>query len=65
MTNQEFKIGDIVNEFNTYHKKWSTVEFEIISVTKTGRYGLAYRKEDGTLRKERRAVKSNILRKAA
>ena len=65
MVNTEFKVGDLVNEFCAYHKTWSTVEFEIIKITKTGRYALAYRKADGTLRKEGRAVKSNILRKAA
>jgi len=65
MANTEFKVGDLVNEFCTYHKTWSTVEFEIVKITKTGRYALAHRKADGTLSKDTRAVKANILRKAA
>lgn len=65
MTNQEFKVGDLVNEFNTYSKRWSVVVFEIISITKSGRYALAHRKTDGSLRKEGRAVQGKILRRAA
>jgi len=65
MENTEFKVGDKVNEFNTYYRNWGTVEYEIIKITKTGRYALAHRKADGTLRKEGRAVKGSILRKAA
>ena len=65
MTNQEFKIGDLVNEYNTYHKNWSTVVFEITKITKSGRYALAHRKADGTLRNEGRAVQGKILRRAA
>jgi len=63
--NTEFKVGDLVNEYNTYHKNWSTVVFEITKITKSGRYALAYRKADGTLRNEGRAVQGKILRKAA
>ena len=65
MTNTEFKVGDQVNEYNTYHKNWSTVVFEIIKITKSGRYALGYRKADGVLRNERRAVQGKILRRAA
>ena len=65
MTNQEFKVGDLVNEYNTYHKNWGTVVYEITKITKSGRYAIADRKQDGTLRKWTRAVKGNILRKAA
>ena len=65
MTNTEFKVGDQVNEYNTYWKQWGTVVYQIVKITKTGRYALAFIKEDGTLRKETRAVQGKILRRAA
>jgi len=65
MTNQEFKVGDLVNEYCTYHKKWGAVVYEIIKITKSGRYALAHRKADGILRKQNRAVQAKILRRAA
>lgn len=65
MTNQEFKVGDLVEEYNTYYKQWGGCTYQIIKITKTGRYALAFVREDGTLRNERRAVQGKILRKAA
>jgi hypothetical protein len=65
MKNTEFKVGDLVNEYNTYWKKWTTTVYQIVKITKTGRYALAFVKEDGTLRKENRAVQGKILRIAA